>query len=229
MLQPLLSKQHSIRYDDLATVVAVRELVYAHECSVASASCRWQFAVELEELRRQGLTTTDIRWLVFHGLLEHAVEVTPPGAVSRSFKGMGQIKFEANSCFVLTDKALDQLGESESDHQSACRSTGKGSQSEQPVWIAARHELVYRGLIVKRFKVPSPNQEIIINVFDEEGWPLRIEDPLPPCRDQLPRCRLNDTIRSLNRHQKHRLILFSGDGTGEGVLWERITTEMSRK
>jgi hypothetical protein len=31
---------------------------------------------------------------------------------------------------------------------------------------------------------------------------------------------LHDTINTLNRHQKHLLVHFLGDGTGEGVRWE---------
>jgi hypothetical protein len=35
-----------------------------------------------------------------------------------------------------------------------------------------------------------------------------------------PRERLHNTIRALNRHHRHSLLRFRGDGTGEGVLWE---------
>ncbi len=56
--------------------------------------------------------------------------------------------------------------------------------------------------------------------FQEEGWPVRIDDPLPPVSESEPKQRLRETIRSLNRNQKERLVRFKGDGTGEGVLWE---------
>ena len=76
--------------------------------------------------------------------------------------------------------------------------------------------------MVKVFKLPSPNQETVLMAFQEEGWPPKIDDPLPPHGDILPKRRLHDTIKSLNRNQKSRRLRFMGDGTGEGVCWELI-------
>ena len=74
--------------------------------------------------------------------------------------------------------------------------------------------------VVKRFRVPAANQEAILAVFEEEHWPARIDDPLPPHREQSPKRRLQETIKSLNRNQKKSMIRFLGDGSGQGVLWE---------
>jgi len=83
-------------------------------------------------------------------------------------------------------------------------------------------------MVVKQFKVPAPNQEVILASFEEEGWPPRIDDPLPPQADQDSKRRLHDTIITLNRHQKNRLIRFSGDGSGEGVRWDPCDPEPDR-
>ena len=91
-----------------------------------------------------------------------------------------------------------------------------------PVWDQERRELRINDVVVKSFKLPSPNQEAILTALAEENWPVRIDDPLPPQLDLDPKRRLHDTIKSLNRNQKSRLIRFSGDGTGEGVLWKLI-------
>lgn len=56
----------------------------------------------------------------------------------------------------------------------------------------------------------------------------RIDDPLPPVFDIEPKRRLHDTIKSLNRHQKNRLIRFKGDGTGQGIRWELVTAATGR-
>jgi hypothetical protein len=66
-------------------------------------------------------------------------------------------------------------------------------------------------------------QEAILIAFEEERWPPRIDDPLPGSPDLLPKRRLHDTIKSLNRNQKNRLVRFMGDGTGEGVRWELVS------
>ena len=78
------------------------------------------------------------------------------------------------------------------------------------------------GRIVKRYRVPSPNQEAILAAFQEEGWPHHIDDPLSPLPDQCPKERLHSTIKYLNASQANRLIRFRGDGTGEGIVWEPV-------
>jgi hypothetical protein len=68
--------------------------------------------------------------------------------------------------------------------------------------------------------VPSPNQEVVLHAFQEEDWPRRIDDPIPPSPEQDRKRRLNETIKGLNRHQVAPLIRFHGDGTGEGLYWD---------
>ena len=91
-----------------------------------------------------------------------------------------------------------------------------------PKWDHDRQELRLGGVIVKQFKVPAPNQEVILAAFQEESWPVRIDDPLPvhPCI--AAKRRLHETITSLNRNQRLRVINFSGDGSGQGVRWEAL-------
>jgi len=55
--------------------------------------------------------------------------------------------------------------------------------------------------IVKQFHVPASNQEVILNTFQEEGWPRHIDDPLTGNYGIDPRTRLNDAIYRLNHKQ----------------------------
>ncbi|MBU4272473.1 MAG: hypothetical protein KKE86_05040 [Planctomycetes bacterium] len=91
-----------------------------------------------------------------------------------------------------------------------------------PRWDATRRELTVDGQVIKRFRVPAANQEAVLAAFEEEGWPPRIFDPLPPRADQESKRRLNETVKALNRSRLARIIRFAGDGTGEGVLWEWV-------
>ena len=91
-----------------------------------------------------------------------------------------------------------------------------------PHWDRDRRELWLGKKLVKQFRLPSRNQETILAAFEEEGWPGSIDDPLPPQPEQDTKRRLHETIRSLNRHQKHHLLRFQGDGTGQRVMWDRI-------
>ena len=79
--------------------------------------------------------------------------------------------------------------------------------------------LLFGAVTVKRFRQPSMVQDLILTAFEEEHWPARIDDPLPPAPDLCPKRRLSDAVYRLNQHQKCRLITFEGDGTGKGITW----------
>jgi hypothetical protein len=90
----------------------------------------------------------------------------------------------------------------------------------RPCWDSMRRELRLCGVVVKRYRVPAHNQELILSAFEEEGWPEHIDDPLPARHDIDPHTRLHDAIHRLNGCQTHRLLRFRGDGSGAGVFWE---------
>jgi hypothetical protein len=91
-----------------------------------------------------------------------------------------------------------------------------------PSWDGQRKELRLGEELVKQYRWPAVNQELVLAAFQEESWPPRIDDPIPAALTQDAKCRLQDTIKSLNRNQKRRLLHFRGDGTGEGILWEGV-------
>ncbi len=187
----------------------------------------WNFSVEIKILRDLGLTQNDFRWLVCRGLVEHAREVTRVGDDDREFQPTGKLLFSKRTCFVLTEagvafsEAINGAAPESRQYEGPVKESHSNGLS-RPSWDCDRRELRVGDHVVKQFKLPSPNQEQILMVFQEEGWPARIDDPLPPATGADPRQRLRDTIKSLNRHQKEHLICFKGDGTGEGVLWEFV-------
>jgi hypothetical protein len=91
-----------------------------------------------------------------------------------------------------------------------------------PRWERESRVLYLGQRVVKRYRRPSPNQDIVLSAFQEEGWPRRIYDPLPPKDEVVIKNRLHATIKWLNRNQEDRLLRFRGDGSGEAVCWERI-------
>ena len=92
--------------------------------------------------------------------------------------------------------------------------------ADLPSWDAGRRELRVGLIVVKRFRQPAKNQEMILAAFQEEGWPAHLDDPLPGGDNQDAPDRLHDTIRRLN-DQKVGLIRFLADGRGQGIIWER--------
>jgi hypothetical protein len=192
----------------------------------------WDFAVEISAFRRLKVSNSDLRWLIAKGLIEHAIEVTLAGDSDRSFRRPVRPVFCNKTCFVLTPSGAKLACDLRGDAQPASNGNGHApvvagrlaiaSEPEvlAPKWDQDRQELKIGSIVVKRFKVPANNQEAVLAAFEEESWPPRIDDPLPPHRDQSPKRRLQETIKSLNRNQKRPLIRFLGDGSGQGVRWE---------
>lgn len=200
----------------------------------------WDFAVEIGRLRELGLNDNDLRWLIAKRYVDHALEITVPGDARRLFKHGGSCTFSKRTAFVLSDAAVALAEEivgkaTASGNGRIGRADASGPPPSpapspklsrapdpppRPGWDRDRHELRVGDIVVKAFKLPSPNQETVLSVFEEEGWPVRIDDPLPPQPELCAKRRLHDTIKALNRNQKNRLVHFLGDGTGEGVRWE---------
>jgi hypothetical protein len=212
-------------------VCAARLLLEAREHARAFHASAWEFAVEIDELRACALTTTDLRWLICHGYVRHAVETTRPERRRRAFRRATNLMFTPRACFVLTE-AGTRLARAAAGtaREPAARRPARGEplgsprlHARMPRWDAGRRELRVGPVTVKKFRVPAPNQEVILASFQEERWPHRIDDPLPPHgpAEHAP-TRLHDTINRLNRSQKNRLIHFSGDGSGRGVCWDAV-------
>lgn len=204
----------------------------------------WDFALEASSLREAGLSNSDLRWLICVGFVQQACEVSLPGAPRREFRGQGGLSLFKRSCFVLTAagrEAAEQLPAPEtavsvnglppwatasSPSSSPFGTNGHGDgQSLSPCWDRDRHQFRVDGVLVKEFKVYSPNQETVLAAFQEEGWPPRIDDPLPQHAEIDPKRRLHDTIKSLNRNQRSPLVRFMGDGSGEAVRWELVSAD----
>ncbi len=221
---------------------ALTELLEAYRYSCDVDRSVWDFAVEIDELQGAGLLRADLRWLVCKGFVEHAREIAPADD-TRAFRRGSRLWIAKGSCFVLTAAGVEfvtsMLECAERDRRRRRlhrREQGDGQVEERdsclilgpvPAWDRDRQELCLGGVVVKQFKVPAANQERVLAAFEEEGWPVRIDDPLPPIGDQDPKARLHDTIVALNRNQKHSLIRFYGDGSGQGVRWGRVVSSQS--
>jgi hypothetical protein len=200
----------------------------------------WEFSVEWLELRRLGLTCNEVRWLIRQGLVEHACEITATEDEFRKFVPCSNLTLSKRTCLVLTEEGC-RLSQQFAKAQGA-EGTATGinpppsslasslplndhgaAELIMPQWDRDRRQLRIAAKIIKEFKVPAPNQEMVLGAFEEEHWPPKIDDPLPHRPGIVPQRRLHDTINSLNRRQRHRLLHFSADGLGSGIRWEFLT------
>ena len=206
------------------------QLLDAIELSRDAEQNCWEFALEIESFVQLGLYSSHLRWMICKHLIQHAYETTDRSMDSRSFEPQTTLAFNSTSCFVLTTLgehwARQLRGENVGDVKTLELGLDKPREDDKPIWDSDMRELRFRGEVVKRYKVPSPNQQIVLAAFDEESWPCRVDDPLMPHPEIDPKRRLHDTIKSLNRHQIVPLLRFYGDGTGEGVRWGTITSHL---
>ncbi|QEG38133.1 hypothetical protein UC8_00860 [Roseimaritima ulvae] len=216
---------------------ALEVLREAAEYAADTGSDIWDFAVSIRTLENFGLNESDLRWLVKKDYVRHAREVTPPGDNGRQFRSSGDLTFCKRTCFVLTQSGASMVRAMLADKPAAVDHDGVESNGKRrsdcqelphtngfPHWDSERRILYVDKRIVKRFKWRATNQEAVLSTFQEEGWPPRVDDPLPPHPEQDSKRRLSDTIKCLNHKQANDLIRFHGDGTGEGVTWERTDT-----
>ncbi len=142
------------------------------------------------------------------GVLDRLTE-----AINQANRVLSEVRASLAECEEPTVIRFDQA-------LSATRVQLAAEVSARPRWDRATRVLSLGSSVVKRFRMRARNQETIVAAFEEEGWPHRIDDPLPPREDLEPKYRLHFTIQSLNEGQPVHLIRFFGDGTGEGVCWE---------
>jgi hypothetical protein len=204
-------------------------LLQANEYALELEQDVWDLAVELHVLRAAKLTNSDLRWLAAKGYIEHAVELTGVSDPKRHFRRTALLTFSDSTCVVLTSSgvsvareacSVESVGVPANSRVSLCNVGISDDLPSCPKWDDQRRQLRVGSEIVKEFKLASPNQETILTAFEEEGWPPRIDDPLPQLPPLDPRRRLHDTIKALNRKQRNCLIRFMGDGSGEGIRWE---------
>jgi len=203
---------------------ALAMLMQAYEYALELGQDVWDFAVELDTLRTANVSNSDLRWLASMRYIEHAVETTRIADGGRSFRRTRPMIFPDGTCVVLTAAGAAMASEMCNPTSTAANETFDVTRHQpvfpnepldRPQWDYQRRQVRCGGHVVKEFKLPAPNQETILTAFEEEGWPPRIDDPLPPVADVDPRRRLHDTIKALNRKQKHDLVRFMGDGNGE--------------
>jgi hypothetical protein len=170
----------------------------------------WEFALEIRSLREAGLSHTHLRWLLANKLVAQGLDRSEPTQGGRVFAPVANLSLSEAACFVLTEAGVAfALGGAAPVNAGASR----------PCWDDARRQLRFGLVVVKRFRQPAPNQELILQAFEEEGWPPRIDDPLAPVDDQDTKRRLHTTINNLNRSHERRLLHFHGGGDGQTVAW----------
>ena len=214
--------------ETLTVAVSMKEglesLLRAHICAQDANAERWDFALHVSTLHLCGMSVSDVRWLVAKQFAEHGRETSKYGMPHRTFRRMKGFLMDLATCVVLTPAGVDLaqaiVRRSTAGTEVRENSNRSSSAVQIPHWDSCRRELSVGGALIKRFRVPAQNQELILSAFQEEGWPHHIYDPLPTNRRIDTHVRLHDAINRLNGCQKSPLVRFHGNGAGNGISWE---------
>lgn len=112
---------------------------------------------------------------------------------------------------TTADWLLRELGEAPLARQ-------QPASASVPEWNEPLGQLTFQGKVVRTINRLGQARNIVgvLNAFQEEGWPPRIDDPTPGGADSD---RLRRTVATLNTGLD--AIKFTADGTGEGIRWGR--------
>jgi hypothetical protein len=213
-----------LRFPDL-TPLRQRALLHLVEALQAARELRQSpvaFACERSDLHDAGVTDAILRWLCTKGLVEHRVETTKPRQRRRTFRRATNLHFGESSCFVLTDDGCALAQRCAIRARLRPPTAQQAASNHRPSYDSARRMLLCDGQVVKQFKMRAQNQELILLAFEEERWPSQLADPLPGKNGMDAKRRLNETIRSLNSNHHKPVLRFRGDGTGKGIVWEKL-------
>ncbi len=155
--------------------------------------------------------------LIRHGFAVHASGDTAAGQPASNVPGVSRIVPTPDGVLLLKELTGLESGAS------------VGCLTGLPKWDSDRRELSLDGVILKHFRRAAPNQERLLQAFEEDGWPHEIDDPLPRTNGVLPGERLRETIKRLNRSVAPRLIRFGGDGSGQRVVWRHLAGALRRR
>jgi hypothetical protein len=129
---------------------------------------------------------------------------------------VNRINLQANGIF---DAVLRRQMRQEAELQEL---RAKATPPAEPVWNKDTGELSIGGKVAKRIK----NIKLAIHVvrilddFARDGWPPRIDDPLPFAGESERKRRLKLAVESLNDGIAG--MRFHRDGSTTGIVWEKI-------
>jgi hypothetical protein len=183
-------------------------------------------ALPVRELREDGIDDEILLWLLYQGHVEHFRCSGTASPAESTLEPVDSVFILGNSCFALTE-AGDRFGssllgllveEQEETHEAAWGMLAVGQ-------LLPRYDRTFRRFtwgqhLLKFFRQPAINQEIVLCTAEELGWTAWFDDPLPRTPGTNPKERVHDTINALNRNQKPYLVHFKGDGSGARFGWE---------
>ncbi len=216
-----------------ATIAALEHLASAKDTAIQCGQLPESFGVDISELQHCGLAGYELKILNDQNLVRKCHVQSINGSNGVAAVNPGQT---LNWGYVITsfgERVLKYLLTFSQETGAASARPSRPTRlsdhaahknsNNVPHYNSKTRTLTINGKVARKFRWAASNQEKILMAFQEEGWPTRIDDPLPSDSEICPKRRLHDTIKCLNHGQRCKgtwFVRFRGDGTGQGVLWE---------
>ena len=199
-------------------------LLSAYERSRNRPDC-WLYSLEMSLLLSLNVDVGVLRDWVLQGYLKAGRELTRDSDKNRTIVEVEHPSFCNKSCFQLTATgkqflAMKLKGDESTDAGSVLR-IASPEEDLVPHYDIQRRKLYFGSLLVKNLSVRAANQHLFLKIFEQKDWPGRINNPLTSSAETSAIRRLHNTIYTLNLRHTHRLLKFTSDGNGQGVIWTR--------
>ena len=175
-----------------------------------------------EDLRSQGIGDGVIAWMIYQKHIEvvnpgpAATDGARPSILPRAGSWLALERAGKDFAELLLSRMLNPAEDAELQAAWAAFPLGRLT----PRYDRASRRFSWGRHLLKQFRQPSVNQELILSTAEELSWPDWFDDPLPGASGVNRKLRLHDTIKDLNRRQARPVVHFKGDGTGTRVGWE---------
>jgi hypothetical protein len=184
-------------------------------------------AVPYARLRARSVSDANLLWMMYHAHVEHLLPARSKARGGAALRPAATLHFGRSSSFSLTDPGAEFADEFLADVL-APGEEGAFARAWERLLLGTLAPSYDRGdrlfswgrHVLKCFRQPAGNQELVLSAAEEQAWPRWFDDPLPRREATNPKLLLRNTIKDLNRGQSVSLIHFIGDGTGTRVGWE---------
>jgi hypothetical protein len=207
----------------IAFLIAYGDLLLASCAAREQALASFARRVALRDLRKKQVPDDILLWMLYQAHVEHFQPPAPGHAAAR----VASLCFTAESTFALTEPGA-AFAETFLSATLAPRSEAEFEEARDrllvgplvPCYDKEDRVLSWGRHVLKCFRQPAANQEIVLSSAEELSWAPWFDDPLPRGGGRNPKVRLHDTIKDLNRRQTPHFVHFKGDGSGTRIGWE---------
>jgi hypothetical protein len=156
---------------DRKNVLEALRLVYQAESTAEQTDVSpVEFATDRADMLAKNISSSELRWMIQAGLLEHVWEMTAPHDSHRRFESARNLRIDDRSCFLLTSQGFKFLFATSNVTQRSTRAKLPPAKSNQLLFNPTTNEL-------KRIRSDSARKPIMIDSNFDKPSPFKHTAP----------------------------------------------------